>query len=52
LITIGVGGFGTIETVTPDGRASPKLLPTDQGDGHGWITLSLGAHFDLLASRH
>lgn len=51
LVTIGVGGFGTVEKVTGDGRATPKLLPTDQGDGHGWITLSLGAHFDLLASQ-
>ncbi len=51
LITIGVGGFGTVERVTPDGRARPKLLPSDQGDGHGWVTLSVGSHFDLLASH-
>jgi hypothetical protein len=52
LVTIGVGGFGTVEKVTPDGNAVPKLLPSDQGDGHGWVTLSVGASFDLLPSRN
>jgi hypothetical protein len=51
IVTIGVGGFGTIEHVTADGRAASKLLPSDQGDGHGWVTLSVGAHFDLLPTR-
>lgn len=52
LITVGVGGFGTIERVAPNGRAASKLAPNDQGDGHGWVTLSVGAHFDFLASKH
>jgi hypothetical protein len=50
LVTVGVGGFGTIERVAPDGAAVSKVLPRDQGDGHGWATLSLGGHFDLVPS--
>src|SRR6478752_3418010 len=50
LITVGVGGFGTIERVAPNGNAVPKTQAADQGDGHGWITLTIGGHFDLLPS--
>jgi hypothetical protein len=51
LITVGVGGFGTVEKVAANGNAVPKLSASDQGDGHGWVTLSVGGHFDLLASK-
>lgn len=50
LITVGVGGFGTVEKVAPNGGAVSKILPADQGDGHGWVTLSLGGHLDLFPS--
>lgn len=50
LVTVGVGGFGTVEQVAPNGAAVSKVQPRDQGDGHGWVTLSVGGHFDLLPS--
>jgi hypothetical protein len=50
LVTVGVGGFGTVERVAPNGAAVSKLQPSDRGDGHGWATLSVGGHFDLLPS--
>ena len=51
LVTIGVGGFGSIEAVYPNGKARPLTTSLDQGDGHAWATLTIGAHFDLIASR-
>jgi hypothetical protein len=51
LVTVGVGGFGTVEHVAPSGAAVSKVQPRDQGDGHGWVTLSAGGHFDLLPSQ-
>lgn len=48
LVTIGVGGFGEIRTVAPNGNALPKSRPEDSGDGHAWATLNVGGHFDLL----
>jgi hypothetical protein len=50
LLSIGVGGFGTVERVAPNGNTVSKLSPSDGGDGHGWATLSIGGHFDLLPS--
>jgi hypothetical protein len=52
LATVGVGGFGSAERVPPNGRAWSLLSSYDQSDGHGWATLTLGAHFDLLPSRY
>lgn len=52
LVTIGVGGFGEVQTVAPNGTALPRTRPEDQGDGHAWATLHIGGHFDLLPSAH
>jgi hypothetical protein len=48
LVTIGVGGFGEVRTVAPNGNSLPRNRPEDAGDGHAWITLNIGAHFDLV----
>jgi hypothetical protein len=48
LVTIGVGGFGDVQTVAPNGSALSRTRPEDEGDGHAWATLNIGAHFDLL----
>jgi hypothetical protein len=52
LTTIGVGGFGLAERVGADGRVSPLTTPFDEGDGHAWATLNIGAHFDLFPSKN
>jgi hypothetical protein len=50
LATFGVGSFGTIRRVHPDGTTSAETGPLDEPAGHGWFTLSLGGHFDLAGS--
>ena len=50
LATIGVGGFGLVERVGPNDEATPLSGRFDEGDGHAWLTLSFGGHFDLLPS--
>jgi len=50
LLTVGVGGFGSVEKVGPNGNALPLTRNIDDGDGHGWATLTIGGHFDLLRS--
>jgi hypothetical protein len=50
LLTVGVGGFGSIERVAPNGNSSSLTSTLDQGDGHAWATLTIGGHFDLISS--
>ncbi len=50
LITVGVGGFGSVESVAPNGNAVPLTRSFDAGDGHAWATLTVGGHFDLIPS--
>jgi hypothetical protein len=51
LVTIGVGGFGSVERVGPSGTALPLTHGLDDGDGHAWATLTIGGHFDLIGSK-
>lgn len=48
LVTVGVGGFGEVRKVAPNGAALPKNRPEDAGDGHAWATLNIGGHFDFF----
>jgi hypothetical protein len=50
LLTVGVGGFGSIERVPAKGPATSLTSSLDQGDGHAWATLTIGGHFDLIRS--
>jgi hypothetical protein len=50
LATLGVGSFGTIETVR-NNEIRDRTRSIDQTDGHAWATLTLGGHFDLLPSN-
>jgi hypothetical protein len=50
LLAIGVGGFGSIQRVDQNGNASSLIRSIDQGDGHAWVTLTIGSHFDLIRS--
>jgi hypothetical protein len=50
LVTIGVGGFGSVEAVDGQGRTRHLTGPFDEADGHAWATLQFGGHFDLLPS--
>jgi hypothetical protein len=51
LVTVGVGGFGDIQKVAPNGNAIPKTTASDEADGHAWATLTVGGHFDLIPSK-
>jgi len=50
MATIGLGSFGTIETVS-NGVIRSATTPTDQSDAHAWATFTLGGHFDLFGSK-
>ncbi|HKY35589.1 MAG TPA: hypothetical protein VJN18_06615 [Polyangiaceae bacterium] len=50
LATVGVGGFGLAERVSPKDELTPLTGGLDEGDGHAWATLNIGSHFDLLPS--
>jgi len=50
MATIGLGSFGTIETVS-NGQIRSATTPYDQSDAHAWATFTLGGHFDLLGSE-
>ena len=47
LLTVGVGSFGEAEFVAADGTSIPATDDYDARTGHGWLTLQLGAHFDI-----
>ena len=47
LFTIGFGAFGEGEFVYPHDPDERAIGSEDAGDAHAWLTLHLGAHFDL-----
>ena len=51
LLSVGVGGFGSVERVGSNGNALPLTRNIDEGDGHAWFTATIGGHFDLIRSR-
>ncbi|MFO7179148.1 MAG: hypothetical protein DIU78_010655 [Pseudomonadota bacterium] len=51
MATLGVGSFGDVEYVSASGVGTDLIGPLDDQDAHGWFTLALGAHFDLLGHR-
>jgi hypothetical protein len=51
MLTVGVGSFGEIKLVDKDGNTSKVTTPLDEYDGHGWLTLQIGGHFDLVRSK-
>ncbi|HKO46344.1 MAG TPA: hypothetical protein VJV79_01390, partial [Polyangiaceae bacterium] len=51
MATIGLGSFGTIETVS-NGQIRYATTPYDQSDAHAWATFTLGGHFDVFGSQN
>jgi hypothetical protein len=51
LLTLGVGAFGDVERVNPDGTRQDETGQLDERAGHGWFTLQLGGHFDIAGSK-
>jgi hypothetical protein len=51
MATIGVGSFGEIDRVFPDGGSASVIRPGDAADSHAWFTLGVGAHADLLGTK-
>jgi hypothetical protein len=50
LVTVGVGSFGTIRRVLPDGSSYDETRSRDEGDSHAWLTLGIGGHADLFGT--
>jgi hypothetical protein len=48
MATAGVGSFGDVNRVSSDGVATDLIGDLDEHDAHGWFTIGLGAHVDLL----
>lgn len=51
LATIGVGSFGRIRRVLPNGSAYDVAGPRDTSDSHGWFSLVVGGHVDLFGVK-
>lgn len=51
LVTIGVGSFGQVDKVAPNGAAQHKYSDLDEADGHAWATLTVGGHFDFFPTE-
>jgi hypothetical protein len=51
LLSVGVGGFGTVRRVSPSGSVASLTDSFDEADGHAWVTLSFGGHFDLFGTK-
>jgi hypothetical protein len=51
MATLGLGSFGTIETVS-NGQIRDATAPYDQSGAHAWATFTLGGHFDAFGSQH
>jgi hypothetical protein len=50
MLTLGAGSFGDAEWSFADGSTASATDPDDAQAGHGWLTLQLGAHFDLAGA--
>lgn len=51
MLTFGAGTFGDIEIVDPSGRHIDQFGRLDEYQSHGWLTLQLGAHFDVFGKK-
>ncbi len=51
MVTIGVGSFGKVETVS-NGLIQDATSGVDQSAAHAWATFTLGGHFDIFGSQH
>lgn len=51
MLTFGVGLFGQVELVDQNGRAQDLLDASNDEDGHAWLSLQVGGHFDLRGGR-
>jgi hypothetical protein len=54
LATVGFGSFGDVEAAGAAGTIAQQVAaarPADVRTTHGWFTLQLGGHFDLLGSK-
>jgi hypothetical protein len=47
LVTLGVGVFHEAKHVAPDGTEVDATDERDEANGHGWLTLQIGGHFDV-----
>lgn len=51
MLTVGVGAFGEIRRVQPDGSSFSETGLRDEADSHAWLTLGIGGHADLFGSK-
>jgi hypothetical protein len=48
MVSFGVGGFGEVHYVDPNGKSTDLIGAYGSPDNHGWFELHLGGHFDVF----
>ncbi|MGC4089530.1 MAG: hypothetical protein QM756_16890 [Polyangiaceae bacterium] len=48
MASFGIGGFGEVGYVNPQGERTNLIGANGSSDNHGWFELHVGGHFDLL----
>ena len=51
MLTLGVGSFGDIDRVNPDGASASIVHSADASDSHAWFTIGIGGHVDLFGTK-
>lgn len=51
LLYLGVGSFGKVQWVNPDGTVQKATQPGDIALSHGWVGLQMAVHVDAFGTR-
>jgi hypothetical protein len=51
MLNVGVGAFGEIRRVLPDGSGFSETGVRDEADSHAWLTLGIGGHADFFGAK-
>lgn len=52
LIHLGLGSFGKMQWVRPNGTVQPAADPSDVSLTHGWVGFQLGMHADVFGTKN
>ncbi len=51
MLYLGLGSFGKVQWVNPDGTVQAATLPGDVALTHGWVGIQMAAHVDAFGTR-
>ena len=51
MLYLGLGSFGKVQWVNPDGTVQAATLPGDVALTHGWVGIQMAAHVDALGTK-